>query len=245
MKIKYFFLGFLATSLIGCTDLQSQYVKALSDAVTPIQDKYAYLEKMFLGLKDNTKCAEYERFEAIPSGERNNLLALLSEEADNNVNDSAFWILHSPAHNGYNIGDEEIFGKSSYDRHSFNCFLNDTVYSKENMETNLSEFDKYIVKPLRAARYLLLFTDKVYVSPQVNLRDFENGFVLSNVKVYSIDSKELIDSFDVAARNSSRVRLSIDDAYMIDLSTAKVELNKDLYDNLKKKAISKVNKSPK
>lgn len=243
MKTKYLLFGFLVSSLIGCTDLQSQYQKALSDATSPIQDKYAYLEKMYLDSKEDTNCVEYDRFDAIPSGERNKLLALLSEKTENNVSDSAFWILHSPAGNGYNMGDIEIFGKTIFDRKSFNRFMNDTVYSKDDMESNLSDFDEYIVKPLQAAKYLLLFTDKIYVTPRVNLRDFENGFVLSNVKVYNIDSKELIDSFDVAAQNSSSVRLSIDDTYMIKISTAGGELNKDLYKNLKMKAISKVNKS--
>lgn len=245
MKTKYLLFGFLVSSLIGCTDLQSQYMKALSDAASPIQDKYAYLEKMFLDSKKDTNCVEYDRFEEIPFGERKKLLVLLSEKADDNVNDSAFWILHSPAGNGYNTGDIEIFGKTIFDRKSFNRFMNDTVYSKDDMESNLWEFDKYIVKPLQAAKYLLLFTDKIYVSPRANLTDYETGFVLSNVKVYNIDSKELIDSFDVAAQNSSSVRLSTDEAYLINISTAGVELNKNLYDNLKKKAISKVNKNPK
>ena len=228
MKTKYLLFGFLVSSLIGCTDLQSQYMKALSDAASPIQDKYAYLEKMYLDSKKDTNCVEYDRFEEIPFGERKKLLVLLSEKADDNVSDSAFWILHSPAGNGYNTGDIEIFGKTIFDR-----------------ESNLLEFDKYIVKPLQAAKYLLLFTDKIYVSPRANLTDYETGFVLSNVKVYNIDSKELIDSFDVAAQNSSSVRLSTDEAYLINISTAGVELNKNLYDNLKMKAISKVNKSPK
>ena len=240
---KLFIGGIIALSFIGCTNWQAEYQKKFAEAALPIQGKFEFMEKMYHNMQeDKDTIIYYDNVDKVPVRERQRLIELLPNGTFKEEKDILdFWIMNPSGYDDNNrvFEDSKDSWSNSY---SYYYFANDTVYSEDMMEDALYHFDQYIVKPLQAAKYLLLIKDKLIVRPRVNMRDFDGGYILSHVIVFDIEAKEQIDSFDVAAENSGNVRLSMDSAYMIDLKTGQYELMKDLCSNLNNNAISKARK---
>ena len=103
------------------------------------------------------------------------------------------------------------------------------------MNSYLEQFEQNIVNTLKTAKYLLVVKDKMLIKPKTYLNMFEPGYVYSEVQVYDLASKKLIDTFDVGAKNSHEVYESM---FSSDDAIHKT-LMRNLYDNLYGNAIIK------
>lgn len=212
--------------------LQEEYQRNISEALPSIQGRFDYLKEIYDGIGENTDCVEYKNVDGLSSEEIRMFSQLLPEEDTPNItftNNMKYVILHIASKNAAAIGMgwwNRVFGAGEG---SYLSLVNKTIETESMKEQCLSAFNEDIVTPLRSMKYLLVVTDKIFVRPGVNPRTFDGGYVLSHVDVYDVDTKGVVDSFDVAADNSEKVRLTMeDDNIFIDAVKALPELNNNL-----------------
>jgi len=202
--------------------------------MSPVQGKYDFLWEMYDGIETNKTCVEYTDARKLTASELQKLATSMidcSEKEDK----PEYWIMHSPSTLGRNLGRYDIF-EDNYGNYSF--WVNQVVASESDMNECLEFFNKDIVEPLETAKYLLLVTDKLLVMPKIKITQSEwgeFGYVLSHVDVYDINTTKMVDSFDVAARNSDELFFFTE---TINEESCKIEAIDNLYKRLKNNIIT-------
>lgn len=228
--------------------LQEEYQKGISEGISSIQDKYDSLKEMYETMREeNTDCAEYRNQDALPPAEVINLVMYLPEEAQPLSDRSEeFLVLYNPSKNGVNLNDiwwERVFGGDLYQR-----WINDLDWTYDTLKTEyrkercLQKFNDEVVQPLQTAKYLLVVTDELFVEPNLQsiTYNYESGYVFANVSIYDINTKELVDSFYMAADNSNHLEFDTEkyDRFSIDWNKAYPKLKRNLYERLRNNVIN-------
>lgn len=244
-KTKFFTkLILLVLCLNSCTtDWKAEYLKKLKEAAQPIQEKVEFINTTQKGLAEYTNGNVYEKIERVPSDVVKQIVNALSLDSAANLHPDEFVVLNIPDSSGYHVNDRAFF---NYDddyygeEYSYYRFFNDdgilNYMDEDNLSYNIQLFEDNIKKPLEAVKFLLVIKDKVLVKPHCPVYgdSFDSGYVLSEVQVFDVATRQLIDTFDVAAENTENVQISIDDIGFT--KDGDRTLLKNLYMSLKKNA---------
>ena len=255
INTKVFVVFLVSLGMASCTNnqaklqenqakLQEEYQKSISDAMYSIQGKYDFLKKMYDGKESNTKCVDYENVDKLSSKEIRMISQSLPDKEVPQNDKSGCLVQYIPSKNGLNVNMEwwdRVFGSGIY------SYANKKVLDESTKEKCFSEFNSDVVRPLQSAKFFIKVTDVIFVKPKINLYDYESGYVLSHVDVYDINTKEIVDSFEVAASNSDKLRFYMEDNnFFIDKDKAAPKLKTDLYhrlrDNVYDKTLERQNK---
>jgi len=239
-RICYFIVSILTFSLVSCVDWQEEYNKKIAEAAEPIQDRFEFLEEMHHKMNVEGKCAIHDQDDNLSVDEVVLISKYNPKEIVAQVSNPEEWIVfHTPDSLGYHMGDDGFLIKDKYN--SYYRFVTDTVTSKDQLESKLRWFNEDVVEPIKTAKYLLVVSDEILIKPEVKYKEkygfksreyegFTGGYVLANVIVYGLSSKQQIDSYKVAAKNSEALEC---EDYAL-----RSELDRDLLENLKKSVLS-------
>ena len=244
---------------VCCTNWQDEYKKRLAEASEPIMGKIDFYNEKYAEIDKYANSISYEDLEKVRLNDAKMILESLPKETKKEYHLDEFIILNIPDSGGIHINDQIFYNSDEEygEEYSYYKFFNDDfifndITSENQMNYYLSKFEERIVKPLKAAKYLLIIKDKILVEPDCPVYgdEFTNGYVFSGVDVYDLDSKQLIDRFDVAATNSNTVKVETDLSYSISkdkvdvsgtgfIKNGNLALTEDLYSCLKENAKSK------
>lgn len=218
MKTRFLFLLVITVIFAGCTDWKAEYKKRLNEAFEPVKDKFEFAEGIYKDCDNRINCVTYDSYKDLPAEHFQMLDKMYTgNEKSVLIQHPYDWIvLHNCARDGMNIGDKKYFDKddlsSYYSYRDFNSSLN-----KKGVDAIIDNFNNGFVKVFERAKYLLLVTDKILIKPEViNAETFNMGYVYSEVKIYDLNTKEEIGTFDVLSENSDRLSTDLSAGQMIE-----------------------------
>lgn len=247
MKTRFLLLLLLAGILAGCTDYQAEYKKQLQEAFAPVKDKYEFAQNLYKNIGENLNCITTNDLNSL-SKEQQAMLSKVTNINDNSeqIYHPEDWIIfHNKAKGGSDIGEYstyDFFKENTYP--SYDHFVNDsTIKKKDNMESALRLFKSQFVDKIKDFKYLIVVTDKILVKPQIFEDGFIKGCILSNVKIYDLNTKQECGSFDVVSENGDIVRGEYTEneftrQYGVGPGLLMDDFIKDLYDHHKKNIIA-------
>ena len=236
-------------SVVSCstpTDWQAQYKTKLSELAQPIQEKIDFLKEACQKYESiNDSCVCYKNADMVSRTDSRKILNALPEVGTlENYNDKSYLIIHSHAEGGICLDESyEFLGHAEDGQYNYDKFFSIDLEEEskmyydnpeDRMKEILSSFEEKYTVPLSKLNYLLIVKDKILVKPDGE-RDgttflYDTGYILSSVEVYDLNTKQLINTFDMAAENSESLN--------IDLFKPQESLNKNLYSNLKKNIVT-------
>ncbi len=189
------------------TDWEAKYIENAKDVIAPIKEKYEFAQAFYQKSKENNdSCIVVNKVEDLSYGQKA-ILKKHIEEEDSIVgyHSDECILIHNCPSGGKGFSSHEYFGLEKLELYE--------AFSGQKIDVNEFNFNVLISKlkqevaTFEKAKYLVVVTDKILVMPGRVTNFFYTGYVLSNVKIYNLKTRELIETIDVLSTNGEKVEV--------------------------------------